>query len=80
MKSELFEMDREIVRWKAVLESGGGMLPEDIDELESHLRDEIESLEKSGLKADEAFLVSVKRIGSAEGLSQEYFKVNGGRI
>jgi len=33
MKSELFEMDREIVRWKAVLESGGGMLPEDIDEL-----------------------------------------------
>ena len=44
--------------------------------LESHLRDQIDDLTGRGLSEEEAFLISVKRLGSVNLISEEYSKVN----
>ncbi len=40
------------------------MCGSDVDELESHLREQIEQLQVSGLSDDEAFLVAHRRLGN----------------
>lgn len=72
----MFELESNIRAWSDNLRSGGNLKETDIIELESHLRDEIEDLIKAGLSEDEAFLISVKRLGSINKLSLEYSKVN----
>ncbi|MCX8131408.1 MAG: permease prefix domain 1-containing protein [Clostridia bacterium] len=72
----MFELESNIRAWSDNLRSGGNLKETDILELESHLRDEIEDLTKAGLSEDEAFLISLKRLGSINKLSSEYSKVN----
>ena len=43
-----------------------------MEELESHLRDQVAALTQAGLTGDEAFLVAVKRMGSLDELSREF--------
>lgn len=52
------------------------MRGEDVEELESHLRDSVETLSKSGLSTDEAFLVAARRAGSPSELESQYDTVN----
>jgi hypothetical protein len=54
--------------------------PQDVDELESHLRDQVADLERVGLSADEAFLVAVKRLGSLDEVSQEFAREHSDRL
>lgn len=67
--------ERQIKVWRDHLRAKGNLTEADIDELESHLRDEIDSLESSGLSEEEAFLISIKRLGNAHALSREYAKL-----
>jgi hypothetical protein len=53
---------------------------DDLDELESHLRDSIASLETRGLSAREALWVGTSRIGTTDGLDSEFAKVNAERV
>lgn len=46
-----------------------------LDELESHLRDEVEHLMRSGLNSEQAFQSAVERLGRAEILQPEFTKV-----
>ncbi|GAA1943094.1 permease prefix domain 1-containing protein [Microbacterium deminutum] len=64
---------REFVRARAVMAG-------DVAELESHLRDQIEGLEASGLSSDEAFLVAVKRMGRLDDLSREFAREHSDRL
>ncbi|MHC4927581.1 MAG: hypothetical protein ACYTER_09720, partial [Planctomycetota bacterium] len=48
----------------------------DVDELESHLRDEVDSLMLSGLSDEEAFMISAHRIGDQQTVGAEFAKVN----
>ena len=75
-----FDLDREIEKWRFRLDSSGGLLPDDAEELEAHLRDEISALISRGLSEDEALLIAIRRIGRTSELSREYFKVNTGRL
>jgi hypothetical protein len=72
----MFELESNIRAWSDNLRLRGNLKETDIMELESHLRDEIEDFLKAGLSEDEAFLISVKRLGSIDKLSMEYSKVN----
>ena len=72
----MFDLESNIHSWSDHLRAGGHLKETDIVELENHLRDEIDDLTKSGLAQDEAFLISVKRLGNVNRLSQEYSKVN----
>jgi hypothetical protein len=72
----MFDLELNIHSWSDHLRARGNFKETDILELENHLRDEIEDLIKTGLTPDESFLISVKRLGNINLISQEYSKVN----
>ncbi|MHC5082838.1 MAG: hypothetical protein ACYTET_02715 [Planctomycetota bacterium] len=76
----MFELESAIANWRSELLHKQTMTMQDIDELESHLREEVESLNLSGLSKEEAFMVSSHRIGDSSVITQEYAKVNSKEI
>ena len=71
----MFDLEKQIGLWRHHLQLRGNLSKTDMDELESHLRDEMDNLKGGGLADDEAFLLSVKRIGNIDMVSREYSKV-----
>ena len=63
-------------RWREEVGASGTLGRQDLDELESHLRDSVQNLEQGGLSAEEAFHVASRRLGTAGGLVAEFAKVN----
>lgn len=51
----------------------------DVQDLEDHLRDGMEELQKVGLSEDEAFLIAVRRMGSSTALAGELAQVDSDR-
>jgi hypothetical protein len=72
----MFDLEQQINSWSNHLRARGNVTESDVRELENHLRDEIDDLISAGLTADEAFLISVKRLGNVDAIAQEYSKVN----
>ena len=72
----MFDLEVQIRSWSDHLRARGNFLETDLLELETHLRDQIDDLIQAGLAPDEAFLISVKRLGNADSVSREYSKVN----
>src|SRR5690606_27340866 len=56
------------------------LTPSDEEELRTHLLDASEDLMKRGLDREEAFIISVKRMGDAGQVGSEYRKVNAGFV
>ena len=73
-------LERQIAEWRAFVARGKAIAGPDVEELEGHLRDQIEALTGAGLDADEAFLVAVKRIGSLNALSREFAREHSERL
>lgn len=73
-------LEGRIAEWRAYVSRGKAITGPDVEELEGHLRDQIESLHGAGLDADEAFLVAVKRIGSVSALSREFAREHSERL
>ncbi|MEZ4647619.1 MAG: permease prefix domain 1-containing protein [Candidatus Eisenbacteria bacterium] len=73
-------LERQIAEWRTYLERGPAMVDSDVEELEGHLRDQIDGLRSAGLDPDEAFLVGVKRIGSLSALSREFAREHSDRL
>ena len=77
MQNQLpFDLNRAIQRWRENLAQSPAFRSENLNELESHLRDSIATLQTRGLSAEEAFSVAEKRIGKVKGLEKEFSKVN----
>ncbi|MEO8528346.1 MAG: permease prefix domain 1-containing protein [Pseudolysinimonas sp.] len=74
------ELDTRIAEWRAAVSRGPAVAASDADELETHLRDQIAELETAGLTGDEAFLIAVKRLGSADALTAEFAREHGDRL
>ena len=72
----MFDLDFNIRSWSDYLRGHGSFSDNDILEMESHLRDEIDELTQHGLTAEEAFLIGVKRLGNVNEISREFQKVN----
>lgn len=73
----MFDLEKSVRAWTDGLRSRRAFRDEDIVELESHLREEVEGLVKLGLSGEEAFLVAERRVGRPEALAAEYAKVHG---
>ena len=73
----MFDLEKSVRAWSDGLRARKAFRDEDIVELESHLREEIDGLAKLGLSGEEAFLVAEHRIGRPEALAAEYAKVHG---
>lgn len=72
----MFDLASNIQSWSDLLRAKGHLNEPDIIELENHLKDEIDDLETAGLSPEEAFLISVKRMGNVHAISKEYSKVS----
>ena len=72
-----FDLNLAIQHWREGLAQSAAFRNENLDELESHLRDSIERLQSPGLSGEEAFLIATRRVGNAQRLEQEYGKMNG---
>ncbi len=65
-------LEERIGQWREYLQKRPAVRSVDIDELEDHLRTQIEALRQAGLDEDEAFLVAVKRLGDLDAISREF--------
>ncbi len=72
-----FDLNRAIQTWRENLAQSPAFERENLNELESHLRDSIAKLQTRGLSAEEALIVATKRIGQSGALEKEFGKVNG---
>ncbi|MBL8892028.1 MAG: hypothetical protein JNL67_18780 [Planctomycetaceae bacterium] len=76
----MFDLARNLEVWLADASRSGSISPQNLNELESHLRDAIEDLTAKGLSDQEAFLVATYRLGTPETLNAEFRKVNGSDV
>lgn len=80
LNSQEFDVDVKVAEWRAHLVRHAALNEYDIDELESHLRDQMDALQEQGLKDDEAFLIAAKRVGDLDEVTREYAEVHSGRL
>jgi hypothetical protein len=73
-------IEAQIDGWRRYVSKSEAISKADVDELEGHLRDQIDGLEASGLSPDEAFLVAVSRMGRIDDLSREFAREHSERL
>ena len=71
----MFNLEQAISDWRCQMSAGGIESRELLDELESHLRDEIERQICSGADEESAYRTAVASVGSATTLKAEFAKV-----
>jgi hypothetical protein len=75
----MFNLEQAIAQWRRQMIACGINGLDVLDELEWHLREEVERQMQSGMSAEQAFKVSVQRIGQAGSLKSEFAKVGRGK-
>src|SRR5215468_8725005 len=73
----MFNLEQSIVEWRRQMLAAGLKNPGLLDELESHLREEVEQQIQSGAAAQDAFEKAVEQMGQAKALKQEFKKIAG---
>ena len=71
----MFDLEQSIAVWQKQMLATGIKSPVPLEELEIHLREEIERQTKTGLNEQEAFKTAVQKIGQAPALKLEFKKV-----
>jgi hypothetical protein len=65
-------LEERIGEWREYFRKRRVVRSVDVEELEDHLRSQVEALREAGLDEDEAFLVAVKRLGDLDSVSREF--------
>jgi hypothetical protein len=73
----MFNLEQSLAQWRKQMLAAGIKSPVPLDELESHLREEIERQKKSGMDARQAFEITISKIGQPEELKTEFAKEGG---
>ncbi len=73
-------LDGRIAEWRAYVHRRRELHNTDVEELEDHLRNQIQELTEAGLHVDEAFLIAVKRMGTLDELSREFAREHAERL
>src|SRR5271154_1032901 len=71
----MFDLEKSIADWRKQMLAAGVKTPVPLEELEIHLREEIERQMKSGLNEQKAFEISVQQIGQSEKIEIEFKKI-----
>ncbi|HSY74326.1 MAG TPA: hypothetical protein VK810_02560 [Dongiaceae bacterium] len=71
----MFDVEQSIADWRKQMLAAGIKTPVPLEELENHLREEIERQMKSGLNEQNAFEITVWTIGQANALKSEFEKI-----
>lgn len=72
----MFNLEQSITAWRKQMLAAGIKTPVPMDELESHLRDEIEEQVKLRLSPEQAFRKGILKFGNACTLKNEFEKNN----
>jgi hypothetical protein len=72
----MFSLEKAMGQWRQQMAATGIKKGEALDELESHLRDDIQQQTRAGLTARQAFETAVERIGGATALKTEFAKLS----
>jgi len=80
LSSMKFNLETSISAWRRPYEVHKAFSDEDIEELESGLRDRIDALQQKGLSQKKAFQEAVKRVGTFDKAEEEYHKVYWGKV
>jgi hypothetical protein len=73
----MFDLEQSITDWRRQMLAAGIKTPVPLEELEIHLREEIEQRMKTGLSAQAAFNLAAERIGHGNQLNDEFVKAGG---
>ncbi|MEL5991985.1 permease prefix domain 1-containing protein [Microbacterium phosphatis] len=73
-------IEAQIAQWRQYVLRRQAISPADVDELEDHLRAQVDDLTASGLDASEAFLVAIRRLGDVDAMSSEYAREHSDRM
>jgi hypothetical protein len=76
----MFDLETEIAGWRKQMLAAGIRSPVPLDELENHLREEIERQVTSGLNESSAFHEAVQKVGPPDSLQSEFKKLGGSLI
>jgi hypothetical protein len=71
----MFELEKAISEWRREMLSGGIKTPVTLDELENHLRDDVQQAIKRGLTIQQAFDAAVLDVGTVNRLAAEFKKI-----
>jgi hypothetical protein len=71
----MFDLKQSMTDWRRQMLAAGIKTPAPLEELESHLHEEIERLVKSGLDEQGAFNAAVQKIGPTPAIRNEFEKV-----
>jgi hypothetical protein len=75
----MFNLEKSIVEWRKQMLAAGIKTPVPLEELESHLREDIEQRTKSGSDEQTAFAAAVQKIGLGGTLMNEFQKIEPAR-
>src|SRR5215210_4363414 len=73
----MFDVDDAVAEWRHRLTDGGINSPEVLDELESHLREEVNQRMRAGISEQQAFAAAVEQIGQTTALKEEFARAGG---
>jgi hypothetical protein len=73
-RNNMFNLEQSIVDWRRQMQAAGIKTPVPLEELESHLREDIAQQMQSGLSAQQVFGIAVGKIGQAPELKKEFKK------
>jgi len=74
------DLEAQIDSWRGYVQRRQAIATADVEELEDHLREQIEELLATGLDHDEAFLVAIKRLGNLDAVSREFAREHSDRL
>jgi hypothetical protein len=72
----MFDLENSITEWRRQTLAAGIKSPATLEELELHLREEIERLMESGLDKSAAFTAALRNLGPAQALRDEFAKAD----
>lgn len=73
----MFNIEQAISEWRQQMLDAGIQSPTPLDELESHLRDDVEHRMKLGQGEAEAFQAAAQKLGQAGSLKTEFARADG---
>jgi hypothetical protein len=76
----MFDLEEQIRQWRRAQGEALGGRPEVVDELESHLRDEVQRLVQSGHPAEGAWALALERLGQPGALAAEFDRTTPGLL
>jgi hypothetical protein len=71
----MFDLEQSIAEWRQQMLAAGIKSPLLLDELESHLREEVDLQKHTGFDAQFCFDIAVRQIGKAPSIKTEFIKI-----